>query len=155
MRTLLPIFTLLTLALLAGCVTGVSRVTGIQTSQIAILKTELQSLNLQNPMGDMEKNLSHGDMRFIGIYGFTLYCPGVDKANYNLVGRYGIRPIHGTSDAIERGEHGDLMNSATEYARSYNRRILGTQYLIPLNSGILGTQYLIPFSSLIKSQYFS
>lgn len=109
---------------LVGCSTVTSKKAGIQTSQTAILKTELQSLNLQNPKEDLERNFAHGDMRFIGIYGFALYCPGVDKAIYNLVGRYGIRPIHGTSDAIERGEYGDLINLAIEYARSYNQELL-------------------------------
>lgn len=101
------------------------------TTMVAILKTELASLNLENPEVDLERNYLHGDKRCIGIYGFTLLCPGLEDISYDLIKKYGVRPIEGTSDSIESGEHGRLIGLATKYAKTYNqalvRKITGAQ----------------------------
>ncbi|TRZ48774.1 hypothetical protein D4Q80_03255 [bacterium] len=95
-----------------------------QTTQTAILKTELAALNLENPKVDMERNFAHGDKRFISICGIVCYCPGIEKNNYNFVKQFGSRIIQGTSDMTERGEYVELYNSAKKYAELYNQALL-------------------------------
>ena len=41
------------------------------------LRKTLMTLNLNNPEDDLNKNLQKGDTSFIGLYGYTLYYPGV------------------------------------------------------------------------------
>jgi hypothetical protein len=107
----------------AGCATY-SEKTNSQISAVAIVKTELASLNLQNPESDLEKNFIHGDKRFIGIYGFVLYCPGTQGVSYDFIKQYGIRTIDGTSDALENEEHIALQRAAIKYAERYNQELL-------------------------------
>lgn len=72
----------------------------------------------------VERNFAHGDKRFIGIYGFALYCPGLKDVGYDFIKEYGIRTIHGTSDMIEGEEHGNLIGIARRYAEVYNQELL-------------------------------
>lgn len=89
-----------------------------------ILEKELSVLNLKNPEIDMENNYANGDMRFIGIYNWSVICPGVPEDDDALVRKYGVREIDGTSDVIEGEKHDQLVDAATAYAKSYNKALL-------------------------------
>ena len=84
------------------------------TEQTKMLEKELSTLNLKNPEIDMENNYANGDMRFIGVYGWMLFCPGVPESDQALEIKYGVRPIKGTGDFIESEKHEQLINAATK-----------------------------------------
>lgn len=97
------------------------------STNVDILKIELSKLDLKNPENDLQKNIENGDTRFIGIYGYTLSCPGAIE----LGGKYyphGIKPIAGTSDAIESDEHSRLIATSAEYATRYNQALTKILY---------------------------
>ena len=97
---------------------------GQPQTNFGILKTELAALNVDHPVADMEKNFAGGDKRFIGIYGYALSCPGVPDEAHDLTVTHGIKPIHGTSDALESPEYAALQEKAMSYARTYNQALL-------------------------------
>lgn len=93
-----------------------------QTPMVAMLKTELSYLNLQNPKNDLDKNIAHKDYRFICVYGYSIVCPGTDGPD-NMQ-EYGSRMIEGTSDAVEGDEHHKLQGLAFIYAEKYNQFLM-------------------------------
>ena len=95
------------------------------TSNTAILKMTLSSLNLKAPNADVEENITSGDYRFVGICGFACYPPGLQDADIKvLLEKYGVRNLQGTTDSIESDEHWKLIRTATDYAIEYNRILL-------------------------------
>jgi hypothetical protein len=86
------------------------------------LRETLSHLSLATPVADLDQNLASGDKRFVCVRGVTSYAPGVDDAS-ELPGRYGMRCLDGTSDALENADHEKLMDSATSYARVYNSEL--------------------------------
>jgi outer membrane lipoprotein LolB len=92
---------------------------------VKVLKATLATLNLADPVADLEANLAKQDKRFIGINGYTCTAPGIkdeDHDEYMLVhsSLYGLKCLAGTSDAIESNEHMALISRAETYARTYN-----------------------------------
>jgi hypothetical protein len=77
-------------------------------------------LNLENPKLDLTKKLDVDDFRFIGLYGFSTYFPGVENNDLEFIDRYGSRILEGTSDSIESEDHGKLITIAEDYAKTYN-----------------------------------
>jgi hypothetical protein len=77
-----------------------------------------------DPVQDCAAAWERGDHRFIGVYGFAPYTPGVPKTAADLVKANGLRYLGGTSDAIESKEHGQAVEKATDYARRYNAALL-------------------------------
>ncbi len=98
--------------------------TSEKTPKVAILWRTLENLNLPNPAEDAEKHIVNNDFRFIGIFGYSCYSPGVDKDNLSLTEKYGIRCLEGTSDVIEDDLHMRLFEEAIKYAETYNRALL-------------------------------
>jgi hypothetical protein len=65
------------------------------------------------------------DTRFVGVYGYGEYVPGVDSAlEARLVRQERVRFIEGTSDNITSPEHRRLVNKAERYATRYNKKLL-------------------------------
>jgi len=93
-----------------------------QTPMVAMLKTELSYLDLQNPKNDLDKNIAHKDYRFICVYGVSIVCPGTDGPGY--IQEYGSRMIEGTSDTAEGEEHHKLQGIAFVYAEKYNQFLM-------------------------------
>ena len=85
-----------------------------------LLKHELEALDLKNPQKDLAKRMKHNDFRFIGLYGYTIYFPGVDQNDSYLTNKYGVLPIKGTSDCIMSQRHLKLIQQAQHYAKIYN-----------------------------------
>jgi hypothetical protein len=94
------------------------------TSQIAVLQTYLLPIDLDSPDKKLKDRIKHGDFRFIGIRGFTMYVPGLE--NQDLVCEHGVRIISGTSDAFESVQHLELVSEFTEYAAQYNALLEAT-----------------------------
>jgi len=106
---------------LGGCQALMEQLVGKQpeqTSLIAILKTELSYLDLDNPKNDLNKNIAHKDYRFMCVYGVSIVCPGMVNPDYMQT--YGTRMIEGTSDTLEGDEHNKLQGIAFVYAEKYN-----------------------------------
>jgi hypothetical protein len=92
-----------------------------------VLAATLASLNLKNPVADLDANVAKGDLRFIGINGYSCNAPGVDKDEDDRLvtsARYGLRCLSGTGDVLESDKHKALVDKALEYAREYNKTLL-------------------------------
>ena len=95
------------------------------TSDTAILETTLSLLNLEHPEQDMMRNVAHGDYRFMGINGYTCTAPD-NKGGYidhQLIEKYHIWCLEGTSDVIESDKHMKLIDKARAYAMQYNNAL--------------------------------
>lgn len=118
---------ILTLSLLpafAGAQVVTSPELGSCESQVCELTETLGSLNPEDPIADLENNLSRGDCRFMGINGYSCSAPGADDAEEPWSPKFGRRCLRGTSDVIEGDAHLALINKATKYARVYNIELL-------------------------------
>lgn len=106
--------------LLAGCSNG-GHSTGQSGAQTARLRTTLSSLNLKDPGADARTHVAQGDLRPVGIYGYTCSIPGPEG---NLPPpRVDVRCLDGTSDAAESEEHRHLIKVAEDYALAYDREL--------------------------------
>jgi hypothetical protein len=86
---------------------------------------KLQWVEHADPVADATKALAQSDHRLLGVYGITLVLPGTDSAaGPTYAALYGLRPIEGTSDAIESPRHAQLVQEATDYAARYNSYVL-------------------------------
>ena len=95
------------------------------TSQEAILKTYLLPFDFNDPEGDAKIRISHGDYRLLGIGGFGLEYPSLDKSkDGHILCEFGGRYIQGTSDAYENESHAELISRFVEYAEAYNLVII-------------------------------
>jgi len=100
-------------------------VSKVITSQEAILKTYLLPIHLNDPEGDAEIRISHGDYRLVGITGIGLEYPSLDKSKEGqILCEFGGRYIQGTSDVYESDVHAQLISKFTEYAKAYNAVII-------------------------------
>jgi len=89
-----------------------------------LLKGELAKLNVQNPLIDLTERISIDDFRFISLYGFSMYFPGLPENEYYLATKYGSIMIQGTSDVIDSPYHESLIDLAKKYAETYNSALL-------------------------------
>jgi hypothetical protein len=89
----------------------------------------LRCLETSDPAADVAAAIGRGDLRFLGIAGYTVTVPGVlsvtgqpsDKDNERLVAKHGVRVIESTSDdkAILA-----FQLAAIRYAQRYNTLLL-------------------------------
>jgi outer membrane lipoprotein LolB len=91
-----------------------------KTSNLAILTTTLSLLDLAHPEQDMANHVAHGDYRFIGMNGYSCTAPGIRGTPSEIIDKYGIWCLEGTSDMIEGEEHMKLIKKAKSYAERYN-----------------------------------
>lgn len=92
------------------------------TNRSASCKAQIEMLEpiaSRNPHGDVQRAIAAHDLRFIGVYGFSVDVPGMDE-HKNVVKDHGLRMIDGTSDAPCDAQHSQLVREVTNYARSYN-----------------------------------
>ena len=92
--------------------------------QVETLATELAALNLLEPLSDLNVNVQFGDKRFLCLYGFTTYNPGVPDSQSSVVVKYGQRCLKGTSDVIDGDSHRQMIDKARNYAERYNSELL-------------------------------
>jgi len=85
------------------------------------IKTQMGWLYKANPDDDFQAAIRNKDYRFIGIYGYSLYVPGVDLKCISV--EKDVNPIEGTSDAVLGYEHAKLIAIAGVYAEHYNFRM--------------------------------
>jgi len=74
-------------------------------------------LYFANATGDFDKAKTAGDFRFVGLYGFTGYVPGLDE---QCVADEQVRYIEGSSDYRTSLEHNFLMKRGEQYAMRFN-----------------------------------
>ncbi len=89
-----------------------------------ILKNELETLNIDNPKQDLTTKIGRDDFRFIGLYGYAQYFPGIKENDYEFIKKHGTLMFEGTSDVIESEEHSKLIQKAKQYAETYNITLL-------------------------------
>lgn len=88
---------------------------------IATLRATLSKLNLADPRADVKAHVAFGDVRPVGLFGYTCSVPGPDSNNPPTP--TGIRCLRGTSDAIGSVEYGRLIETARNYAIAYNKAL--------------------------------
>ena len=85
------------------------------------LRATLKSLNLQNPASDAMRNFGKGDLRLIGVNGYSCSLPGRPvPAQEELAQKNGMYCLEGTSDVGLR----QLNQQAWAYALHYNVALL-------------------------------
>jgi hypothetical protein len=82
--------------------------------------SQLRWANSANPDRDIAAAISKKDTRFIGLYGYATYVPGIDDGDTALVTMHGVRYLEGTSDGLRSPEHSRLNTLARNYATRYN-----------------------------------
>ena len=92
-----------------------------QDPNVAVLRATLSSLDLANPAADMRAHVGSGDLRPVGLNGYTCTVPGADL--HPPSSATGIRCLRGTSDAISSAEYARLMKAARNYAVAYDRAL--------------------------------
>jgi hypothetical protein len=106
-----------------------------------VLAASLRMLNIFDPTKDLDANLSSGNDRFVGIYGYSCSPPGLDEsaqgdsftADQRLEISRGVKCIEGTSDVIpDDPQYRDLYQTAWKYAETYN-----TEYLRRIRKGLV------------------
>jgi hypothetical protein len=90
-------------------------------AQSEVIK-QLEWLNDANPQVDFVKAIQKSDFRFFGVYGRSMFVPGINIKCLNQ--DKDIRFIEGTSDAYQGYEHEKLNAIAWVYADNYNIRML-------------------------------
>ncbi len=90
----------------------------------AQLKTFLLPINLDDPVGDAEVRIAHGDLRLLAVGKFGIVFPGVENREVSC--RLGFRYVDGTSDAFESRAHAELQGEIESYAKAYNQKILAS-----------------------------
>jgi hypothetical protein len=121
----------ITFLLLFGCSRSVpqdgtslgSSISSFPVAHPEPLPTELRRIATADPLFDLREAIKRDDYRFIGIYGYTLFAPGINR---NLP-RGMVKPIEGTTDAISSKEQETLQRKATAYATAYNLALVQFQ----------------------------
>jgi hypothetical protein len=87
------------------------------------IREELTRLQTADPVMDLKTATEQGDYRFVGLMGYTLSVPGVDRDVFYRIyePKFGFKVIRGTSDYFEIPEQEELTSIGTAYAERYNR----------------------------------
>ena len=110
--------------------------------------SELRRIASSSPATDLEDAIARSDLRFVGVYGFTVEVLGVPDWD---AGSYGLRMIPGTSDATESQEHYRLNQQARQYALEYNLLLLKHPIVSfePNDVGVTPIQLAVPLGRII------
>lgn len=85
------------------------------------LSATLSHLNLKEPAQDAKEHVASGDLRPVGLIGYSCSVP--DARGASLPPKVAIRCLEGTSDFIESDEHRHLIEVARTYAIAYNEAL--------------------------------
>jgi hypothetical protein len=97
-----------------------------------IIHKDLLRMDSANAQNDAYQAIKNKDFRFVGIYGYSVQIPGIEKEYYwHIKDSVGLKMINGTSDAITSKEQGRLQNIAIGYAKEYNSLLF--EYLMKNN----------------------
>ncbi len=65
-------------------------------------------------------------MKFVAVHGFAMEIPGIsEEMSYKAYSNNNYEAIEGTGDDLCSEEHARLNNLAKEYARIYNKTLVG------------------------------
>jgi hypothetical protein len=119
-------FYLLSAFTLLGLVAAAASSDGAVGPGTRTLTATLATLNLANPIKDLDANLKRNDRRFIGVASYACDAPGVVGSDEPLTRSaiYGLRCLEGTGDIIESDEYMRLIQKARDYALAYNKELL-------------------------------
>ena len=85
----------------------------------------IEAVKSAAPEEDFAAAWAKRDTRFIGVYGLTLVLPGVaESRQFELIDKYGVSPIEGTTDYIFSPQVARLNSLASRYATRYNQLLL-------------------------------
>lgn len=92
-------------------------------NQKAELKSFILPINLNDPRGDAEARINHGDMRFLAIREIAIQVPGLPRGGDQFLCRYGIRIVDGITDVGGDEEYNQLVAKVKNYVAEYNRAV--------------------------------
>ncbi|TDF35665.1 hypothetical protein EYS14_19870 [Alteromonadaceae bacterium M269] len=97
----------------------------VTVTRYAKLRTDIEGVELEAPEQDAKKKLAYGDHRLLGVVGFTIEFPPLDKfKDDEIICALGTRVPDGLGDVIESDEHNELMTKWYRYAVKYNKVIV-------------------------------
>ena len=97
----------------------------VTVTQYAKLRTDIEGVELEAPEQDAKKKLAYGDHRLLGVVGFTIEFPPLDKfKDDEILCALGTRVPNGLGDVVESDEHNELMTKWYRYAVKYNKVIV-------------------------------
>jgi len=119
-KTLIPVL----LSLFSAC-------GAVEADPIVTLRQELAGLNLAAPEKDAARDLAAGKLRCHSVNSYSRDFPGVTEVKDRAYcGALEVN-FEGTSDVIQRKEHGDLISKAFAYTDAYNQHILKNRKVEP------------------------
>ncbi len=87
----------------------------------------LRWLETANATLDANRALKSGNTKLMAVYGYALHIPGIEGKQIKdayIKGNY--IAIEGTADDLCSEEHAKLNSLASEYAKIYNKTLLGS-----------------------------
>lgn len=83
---------------------------------------QIIKLKMRNPINEAVEDYNKGEYRYIGVYGYAGYAPGVNHiiASKNTIKYY----MPYTSDVIDGFLHKYLIEHSTEYAKQHNLKLI-------------------------------
>jgi hypothetical protein len=93
--------------------------------------SELRLLKVEEASKDAEVAYKYGDLRLIGVYGYSVEVPGFTGNPYDHKDE--IRMLDGTGDAYCTDEEQSLNKNARIYAKKYNETMLDQLKIKALN----------------------
>lgn len=99
---------------------------GCSGKQVSPYHDALSNLLSIEPETEVQVSISKNDFRFVGIYGYSLYAPNVERKCMKI--EYELKPIEGTTDATENYEQRLFNSVALTYASEY--KLILRRYLI-------------------------
>jgi len=91
---------------------------GCSSKTASPYRDALNQLISMEPEIEVKASINKNDFRFIGIYGYSLYAPNVERKCVKI--KYDIKPIKGTTDATDNYEQRLFNSVAHAYASEYN-----------------------------------
>ncbi len=98
-----------------------------------VILPELRRLETADPAKEVEAAWSRNDRRFLGILGFDLYAPGINKTDWKIDPVKDVRLLDDQGCIVWNEEHQHLREVAVKYADRYNRLLLAKLKEIPLS----------------------
>ena len=114
---------LIIIGLLIGC-SAQENVVPLNLASADSVKNSIRTLEGADPAQDIERAIKKGDLRFIGVMGYSLIVPGVEDYHERYEKNNGVRIIEGASDFILSDDVQRLNELATDYAERYNKLLL-------------------------------
>ena len=102
------------------CLTSPAVTWGDEKQDVIMKEEDARVLKVEHAESDAKDAVARGDHRLLAVYGMTLEVPGLSENASKLRGRYGLRILGGTTDALHGEQDRQNNLNARRYATRYN-----------------------------------